>query len=246
MADDLAAVVADIDRPVVLTAHGIDGAGPALTVAIDDPRVVALALHHPSLSGIGVPGLHDMLRVSWEAGLYAAARLVYGEEDTVLLRRLTKDFAAALSQETYWEFLRVAAEWDLDSLLDGVSHIPVLLVALEHEVDWVAGRVAARANLTMAVETNPTINERQGDWFREQLDTILPTVAPSRREDAGMTAREAEVLQFVASGSTNGQIADQLSLSTRTVENHIANIYAKIGVHGRVAAANWAREHGVR
>ena len=61
-----------------------------------------------------------------------------------------------------------------------------------------------------------------------------------------MTAREAEVLQFVASGSTNGQIADQLSLSTRTVENHIANIYAKIGVHGRVAAANWAREHGVR
>ena len=127
MADDLAAVVADIDRPVVLTAHGIDGAGPALTVAIDDPRVVALALHHPSLSGIGVPGLHDMLRVSWEAGLYAAARLVYGEEDTVLLRRLTKELPG-LAGRAGIEAAVIASEKEM-----------VAFQASQHEaagVDW--------------------------------------------------------------------------------------------------------------
>jgi len=57
---------------------------------------------------------------------------------------------------------------------------------------------------------------------------------------AGLTAREAEVLALLARGNTNSDIAANLSLSVRTVERHIANIYAKIGAHNRSAAVAYA------
>jgi DNA-binding CsgD family transcriptional regulator len=58
-----------------------------------------------------------------------------------------------------------------------------------------------------------------------------------------LTAREVEVLKLLAEGASNQAIADQLVLSIKTVERHIANIYAKIGAHGRVEAAAFAQRH---
>ena len=62
---------------------------------------------------------------------------------------------------------------------------------------------------------------------------------------APLSERELEVLRLVATGCTSRQIASLLSLSDRTVESHIQNIFAKLDVHNRVEAANWAREHGI-
>jgi ATP/maltotriose-dependent transcriptional regulator MalT len=56
----------------------------------------------------------------------------------------------------------------------------------------------------------------------------------------GLTAREAEVLRFIARGQSNRQIADELVLSIRTVERHIANIYEKAGVHTKSQATAYA------
>ena len=61
----------------------------------------------------------------------------------------------------------------------------------------------------------------------------------------GLTRRELEVLAYVARGATNRQVAQQLHLSDKTVGRHLANVYAKIGVSTRTAAANWARENNV-
>jgi predicted ATPase/class 3 adenylate cyclase/DNA-binding CsgD family transcriptional regulator len=52
-----------------------------------------------------------------------------------------------------------------------------------------------------------------------------------------LTRREQDVLRLVADGCSNKQIAHELSVSVRTVENHVAHIYAKLGVQSRVAAA---------
>jgi DNA-binding CsgD family transcriptional regulator len=65
------------------------------------------------------------------------------------------------------------------------------------------------------------------------------------RAPAGLTAREVEVLHLVAAGLSNAQIAEQLFLSPRTVSVHIANIFAKLGVHNRAAATEFALEHGI-
>jgi DNA-binding CsgD family transcriptional regulator len=59
----------------------------------------------------------------------------------------------------------------------------------------------------------------------------------------GLTAREAEVLGLIALGMSNLAIAEQLVLSVHTVERHVSNVYAKIGVGNRVAASAYALEH---
>ncbi|MFC8923228.1 LuxR C-terminal-related transcriptional regulator [Cellulosimicrobium sp. NPDC057127] len=61
----------------------------------------------------------------------------------------------------------------------------------------------------------------------------------------GLTDREREVLSCVASGMTNRQVARELFISEKTVGRHLANIFTKIGVPSRTAAAAWAHEHGV-
>ena len=60
-----------------------------------------------------------------------------------------------------------------------------------------------------------------------------------------LTAREVEVLRLLASGLTNGQIADALSVSPGTVKNHVAHIIAKLGVSDRTQAAVRALELGL-
>jgi DNA-binding NarL/FixJ family response regulator len=61
----------------------------------------------------------------------------------------------------------------------------------------------------------------------------------------GLTAREAEVLQMLATGATNREIADRLVLSVRTVERHIANLYDKIGAHSKAEATAFAVRQGI-
>jgi DNA-binding NarL/FixJ family response regulator len=56
----------------------------------------------------------------------------------------------------------------------------------------------------------------------------------------GLSARQAQVLRLIAEGKTNGEIADALVISLRTVERHVAELYAKIGARNRVEAAAFA------
>jgi DNA-binding NarL/FixJ family response regulator len=85
----------------------------------------------------------------------------------------------------------------------------------------------------MAVSFRPISNQRDASGGgRDQLPD-------------GLTHREAEVLRFLACGLTNRQIADQLVLSTHTIERHVANAYAKIRAHNRVAAALYTVQHGL-
>ena len=65
--------------------------------------------------------------------------------------------------------------------------------------------------------------------------------APSA--DKALSAREQEVLQLVAQGLANKQIARKLAISERTVKAHLTNIFARIGVSDRTQAALWARDH---
>jgi DNA-binding CsgD family transcriptional regulator len=64
--------------------------------------------------------------------------------------------------------------------------------------------------------------------------------APSQ---GGLTSREIEVLALVARGSTNREIAAALIISEHTVARHVQNIFTKLGVTSRTAAASFAHEH---
>ena len=61
----------------------------------------------------------------------------------------------------------------------------------------------------------------------------------------GLTSREIEVLQELADGITNQEIATRLFISENTVKNHIHNILEKLGLHNRREAIDFARKHGL-
>ena len=80
----------------------------------------------------------------------------------------------------------------------------------------------------------------------ESLSTASSPAAPVKPVVAypdGLTAREVEVLRLLAQGLTDAQIAEQLVISPRTVNNHLTSIYSKIQVSTRSAATRYAMEH---
>jgi predicted ATPase/DNA-binding NarL/FixJ family response regulator len=70
-------------------------------------------------------------------------------------------------------------------------------------------------------------------------------VAPTPRDPAGLTRREVEVLRLLAAGRSNRAIAREFSLSVRTVERHIANLYGKIDAANRAEATAYAVRRGL-
>lgn len=68
--------------------------------------------------------------------------------------------------------------------------------------------------------------------------------APSpARWPADLTDREVEVLRLIARGRSNREVAERLFISAKTVGRHVENLYVKIGVSSRAAAALFAMEH---
>lgn len=61
--------------------------------------------------------------------------------------------------------------------------------------------------------------------------------------DVHLTQTELKVVQFVARGLANKDIADELNVSQRTVESHVSNMLGKTGLHNRTELARWAIEN---
>jgi DNA-binding CsgD family transcriptional regulator len=76
---------------------------------------------------------------------------------------------------------------------------------------------------------------------RALLEQVGPVTVSSL--PAGLTPREAEVLRLLAGGRTNRQIADGLTISEKTVEQHLLNIYQKLQVDSRARAVAFAYDH---
>ncbi|CAN5644816.1 hypothetical protein BH23CHL2_BH23CHL2_03510 [soil metagenome] len=73
----------------------------------------------------------------------------------------------------------------------------------------------------------------------------LSTRRGKRVHPAGLTPREVEVLQLVADGLTDAEVAERLFVSPRTVNSHLTSVYNKLGVNSRVEAARFAVEQGL-
>jgi DNA-binding NarL/FixJ family response regulator len=77
----------------------------------------------------------------------------------------------------------------------------------------------------------------------EELEHTAERGASAR--PAGLTEREAQVLNLVSLGRTNKEIASALFISEKTVVNHVTHIFAKIGVGNRTEASRFASQHGL-
>jgi len=102
----------------------------------------------------------------------------------------------------------------------------------------------ALAHRGLGEEVAASADLATADSIYEQL-AVQPAGMCGREVPGGLTRREVEVLRAIAGGATNRQVAQQLHLSDKTVGRHLANIYAKVGVSTRTAAASWAFQQGV-
>jgi DNA-binding NarL/FixJ family response regulator len=75
------------------------------------------------------------------------------------------------------------------------------------------------------------------------VDEVEALVGPAPPHSHHLTPRELEVLRLLSSGSTNRAIAERLTVSERTVDRHVSNIFAKLGVSTRSAATAHAFRH---
>jgi len=104
------------------------------------------------------------------------------------------------------------------------------------------------AQLVILESSNHILSSDEPAWqtFLSEVHGFLGNVRrPTKAAVDDLSPRELEVLELVAAGLTNEEIADRLCLSIRTVERHLSNIYAKLGVSGKsgraAAAAKFSR-----
>jgi DNA-binding CsgD family transcriptional regulator len=82
----------------------------------------------------------------------------------------------------------------------------------------------------------PTLVRRQGEQCLTITRSGTTLLLEETRDELGLTARESQVLSWVARGKTNPEVAEILWVSPTTVRKHLENVYAKLGVHTRTAA----------
>jgi DNA-binding NarL/FixJ family response regulator len=90
---------------------------------------------------------------------------------------------------------------------------------------------------------SPTITKRVIEEFIQRPPSTIPVERPAKLEE--LTARELEVLGFMARGLSNAEIAKDLFVSETTVKTHVARILMKLGLRDRVQAVVFAYESGL-
>jgi predicted ATPase/DNA-binding CsgD family transcriptional regulator len=127
---------------------------------------------------------------------------------------------------------RIASAWAATRM--EYEHYLARARASLSETEFQAEQTAGRAlSLEQAVQ------------YAQQLPLTAAASPLTRKKPDNLTVREREVAALVAQGKSNGEIADELVVSKRTVETHIAHILAKRGFTNRAQMVRWAIEVGL-
>jgi DNA-binding NarL/FixJ family response regulator len=101
---------------------------------------------------------------------------------------------------------------------------------------------AIRAVAAGEAQLSPAVTRRLLDQVAHRLPSPVTTTADGLAE---LTPREREVLQLMAGGLTNAEIAGALFVSEPTVKTHVSSVLAKLGLRSRIQAVIYAYEAGV-
>jgi pimeloyl-ACP methyl ester carboxylesterase/DNA-binding CsgD family transcriptional regulator len=257
--------VADLEA--VVDAVGLDrfalfgvsqGAGIAVSYAVRHPeRVSDLVLYGGFARGRrvrGQPVQDDAVVASIRAGWTRADPIYRQVFSALFLPEGTPEQKAwyedllrtSTSAETAVKLFEARGWLDVSELAKEVSTRTLVVHARDDRVVPVEeGRLLAAlipdARLVLLESANHILLADEPAWryFVSELHAFLGTgPAPTApMTGAEFSARELEVLELVAAGLANEEIAERLSISVRTVERHLSNVYAKLGVSGKSARA---------
>jgi DNA-binding NarL/FixJ family response regulator len=145
--------------------------------------------------------------------------------------------------------MQVAMQVDVTEQARHIKCPTLIMHATEDgRIPFEEGRVIAAlipgARLVPLDSRNHILLENEPAWprFLEEIEAFLPSASAGAFE--GLTARERELLEYLARGLDNHQIAAHLSLSEKTVRNMVSSILAKLEIESRSAAIVRARMAG--
>jgi DNA-binding NarL/FixJ family response regulator len=123
----------------------------------------------------------------------------------------------------------------------------IVLVAQMHDA-WLADAVTAGADAAVCKSLNPRgiailIRAVSSGTVYHRFTRTSPPEAQPAAANGRLTRREHEILQQVAEGASNGEIAVRLCVTEQTVKFHLSNVYRKLGVANRTQASRYAHVH---
>jgi DNA-binding CsgD family transcriptional regulator len=128
----------------------------------------------------------------------------------------------------------------------------VVLLSRSGEVEFASVRARRLLSLYFGRTMEDELPAALADWSASRSSTLVQRDGPLRLtierssnalvlseavDELGLTAREQQILSWVARGKTNPEIAEILWITPSTVRKHLENVYAKLGVRTRTAAA---------
>lgn len=168
----------------------------------------------------------------------------------------TRAWRARLHAEALRVAVAVGEAVDDDALVAAWQQAVVELDALPHvpeaarsraRLAWALHRAGRTAEAEEVIARARAAAERLGARpVLDELDRVGPVTPDLPAAEASpLTPREHEVLGLVARGRTNGEVAEALFISRKTVSVHVSNVLAKLGASTRGEAAALARDHGL-
>ncbi|MFO1311034.1 MAG: alpha/beta fold hydrolase [Burkholderiales bacterium] len=147
--------------------------------------------------------------------------------------------------------LETVGNFDVSRLLPRVACPTLVLHAVnDAAVPFEEGRLIASqipgARFVSLDSQNHLLLASEPAWrrFLEEMEAFLPGTASTSQAFAELTPRERDLLELIAQGRDNAQIAASLNLSEKTVRNHITHIFAKLEVENRAQAIVLSRNAG--
>jgi len=269
--EDLEAVVAAVNPTEPFALLGISqGAATCIAYAVKHPeRVSRLVLYGAYARGTYRRGDPDKERLY--RALIEMTALGWGKDNPAFRQVFTSRFIpGATDEQVGWfndlcrkttspeiaaRLLETRAGIDVLDLLERVQAPTLILHSREDDVIPIAeGHILATgipgAQFVELDSKNHILLDCEPAWERfcaEVLDFMDVKESPGEdRAFESLTAREREVLALITEGLGNAQIAERLSISEKTVRNHVSNIFDKLGVWTRAQAMVFAHDRGFR
>ena len=183
-------------------------------------------------------GLKDLKAAgaSWKEALAIARDLA---DDLVVFTSLKGLAGVASARGDDGRALRLAAAADRLAGTQSLSADAWLSLQVEESQHLSRSRLGVR-------KSDEARHQGSAMTLDQAIDYALSDIEPPILGDADpLTRREREVVQLVAAGMTNRQIARRLFIAERSAEGHVERIRNKLGVRSRVEVATWAVEHGL-
>ena len=132
------------------------------------------------------------------------------------------------------------------ALITALQWMQYRFLVVEHSVEIYAALIAACfAGLGIWLGRRLTGRSERVVVREVQVPTPLPSVDPKRRQELGITPREFEILELIAQGMSNREIAAKLFVSENTVKTHSSRVLDKLGAKRRTQAVQMGKELGL-